>query len=137
MINADAGNPEEWFDGAQFDRILLDAPCSGSGVIRRHPDIRLLRKPGDIGSLQNQQKRLLRALWPLLKTSGRLLYSTCSIFRDENENQMASFLSTLDKGVERIENTVQWGLKRPVGRQILPGREDMDGFYYACLEKQS
>ncbi len=137
MINADASNPEEWFDGAQFDRILLDAPCSASGVIRRHPDIRLLRKPADITSLQNQQKRLLRALWPLLKTNGRLLYSTCSIFKDENENQVASFLSTLDKGVERIENTVQWGTKRPVGRQILPGHEDMDGFYFACLEKQS
>jgi len=135
-VAADAAQVDSWFDGELFDRILLDAPCSASGIIRRHPDIRLLRQASDIAGLVQQQQRLLAALWPLLKPGGRLLYSTCSLFKDENEWQMEHFLSTLDKGVEVPINTVQWGQQRDVGRQILPQHE-MDGFYYALVEKTS
>ena len=136
LICADAAEPEAWFDGQAFDRILLDAPCSASGIIRRHPDIRLLRQQQDIDSLVQQQHRLLQAIWPLLKPGGLLLYSTCSIFKAENEQQIQRFLQDQHSGVEVRLNTVQWGLERPQGRQILPGREEMDGFYYACLQKQ-
>lgn len=136
LICADAANPEDWFDGRLFDRILLDAPCSASGIIRRHPDIRLLREADDIEGLVQQQQRLLEAMWKLLKPGGQLLYSTCSLFKDENEVQVAHFLQSCGNGVELALNHVQWGVKRPVGRQILPGDDDMDGFYYARLLKQ-
>ena len=135
VICADAATTEDWFDGTQFDRILLDAPCSASGIIRRHPDIRLLRKAGDVGSLAKQQWDLLNALWPLLKEGGRMVYSTCSIFKDENEHQIERFIQSQDNCVEQPLNEVQWGESRPYGRQILPGFDDMDGFYYACLVK--
>jgi len=135
LICADAAKPDNWFDGALFDRILLDAPCSASGIMRRHPDIRLLRKASDIAGLAEQQKRLLKAMWALLKPGGRLLYSTCSLFKDENENQIQAFIRNQDKCVELPVNKVQWGLSGPVGRQILPGLAEMDGFYYAILEK--
>src|SRR5690606_581676 len=94
IICADAANTESWFSGQTlFDRILLDAPCSASGVIRRHPDIKLLRQPEDISALAKTQLRLLSALWPLLKPGGKLVYATCSIFPEENENIIESFLS--------------------------------------------
>ena len=134
---ADAAQPDSWFDGKLFDRILLDAPCSASGIIRRHPDIRLLRQADDVNGLVDQQKRLLTAMWPLLEPGGRLLYSTCSIFKDENEDQIKHFISDHDNCVELPLKSVQWGLSRPVGRQILPGFFEMDGFYYACLEKKA
>ena len=137
LICADAAQPQHWFDGALFDRILLDAPCSASGIIRRHPDIRLLRQAEDIGGLVEQQKRLLFAMWALLKPGGRLLYSTCSLFKDENENQVKQFISAQDNCVELSLNNVEWGFKRPTGRQILPGFAEMDGFYYAILEKRA
>lgn len=136
LICTDAAQPDSWYDGKQFDRILLDAPCTASGIIRRHPDIRLLRLAKDVAGLVEQQKRLLKALWPLLKPGGRFLYSSCSIFKDENENQLKHFISTHDNCVELPLKTVQWGMQRPVGRQILPGFFEMDGFYYACLEKK-
>ncbi len=136
LIHADAAVPESWFDGIQFDRILLDAPCSASGIIRRHPDIRILRKPEDIPQLVRQQKKLLDALWPLLKKGGRMLYSTCSIFQAENELQIADFCDQKVGCVELPLNSVQWGIQRLYGRQILPGFNDMDGFYYALLEKR-
>lgn len=135
VICADAVETEDWFDGEKFDRILLDAPCSASGIIRRHPDIRLLRKAGDVGSLVKQQWDLLNSLWPLLKEGGRMVYSTCSIFKDENEHQIERFVQSQDNCVEQPLNEVQWGEIRPYGRQILPGFDDMDGFYYACLVK--
>lgn len=131
----DACNPQTWFEGNRFDRILLDAPCSASGIIRRHPDIRLLRQPRDINKLVTLQQQLLASMWGLLKPGGRMVYSTCSIFKAENEDQVAIFLSSHQDSVERPLNTVQWGIQRPVGRQILTGSNDMDGFYYACLEK--
>ena len=136
-ICADAAETDLWFDGHQFDRILLDAPCSASGIVRRHPDIRLLRQEDDIPALVLQQKRLLQAMWQLVKPGGQLLYSTCSIFKDENEEQIASFLDSCRNGVELPINHVQWGNPRPYGRQILPGDDNMDGFYYARLVKQN
>jgi len=135
LITADAAQPNDWFDGQLFDRVLLDAPCSASGIIRRHPDIRLLRKSQDIDSLMRQQQDLLQALWPLLKPGGLMVYSTCSMFKDENEYQLEKFMQRQSNCAERVINSVQWGQPRTIGRQILPGSHNMDGFYYACLEK--
>ncbi len=137
LVNADAAQPQGWFSGQPFERILLDAPCSASGIIRRHPDIRLLRRPDDIDALVAEQAQLLDALWPLLRPGGLLLYSTCSIFKNENEDQVTRFLQQHEDCVERPINTVQWGQDSNPGRQILPGINDMDGFYYARLEKKT
>lgn len=136
LICTDAAQVDHWFDGQLFERILLDVPCSASGIIRRHPDIRLLRKPEDMTRLLQLQQRLLSNLWPLLKPGGQLVYSTCSIFKDENENQIRKFMAIEASCVERPLNAVQWGEKRSPGRQIFPGNDQMDGFYYACLLKQ-
>jgi 16S rRNA (cytosine967-C5)-methyltransferase len=135
LLAADAADTLDWAKAERFDRILLDAPCSASGIIRRHPDIRILRQPKDIAPLVVEQRRLLEALWELLEPGGLLLYSTCSILKDENENQVAAFLEQRADCVERDINPVQWGQGRPTGRQILPAMDDMDGFYYALLEK--
>ncbi|GMR06892.1 MAG: 16S rRNA (cytosine(967)-C(5))-methyltransferase RsmB [Gammaproteobacteria bacterium] len=130
----DACKPETWWSGQKYDRILLDTPCSGSGVIRRHPDIKLLRRATDIEQLAQQQLQLLSALWPLLKAGGKLLYATCSILPQENENVIDSFLSQEDHAKElRID--VNYGHSRQHGIQILPGEHQMDGFFYACLQK--
>lgn len=133
---ADAGNPSEWWDGEPFDRILLDSPCTSTGVIRRHPDVRLHRKPGDVGNSALEQNRLLAALWPLLAPSGKLLYSTCSVIHAENDSVVASFLkSHPDAKSEAL--SVPWGREMRYGRQLLPGEEGTDGFYYAMLLKDS
>ncbi|MCJ8272540.1 MAG: 16S rRNA (cytosine(967)-C(5))-methyltransferase RsmB, partial [Psychrosphaera sp.] len=92
LITADASAIDDWWDGQLFDRILIDAPCSGTGVIRRHPDIKLLRRPEDISNLAAQQRLLLNTLWPLLKPGGLLMYTTCSALKQENEQQIADFL---------------------------------------------
>ncbi len=130
----DAGDPSVWWDGRPFDRILLDAPCSGSGVIRRHPDIKTLRRPEDIATLAGQQARLLRALWPLLAPGGILVYATCSIFAAENTGQVSAFLHDEAQAGELPINAT-WGQAAGAGRQILPGEYGMDGFYYAVLHK--
>ncbi|HMT93703.1 16S rRNA (cytosine(967)-C(5))-methyltransferase RsmB [uncultured Thiothrix sp.] len=131
---ADADDLDTWWDGRGFDRILLDAPCSATGVIRRHPDIKLLRKKTDIATLQQQQAKLLKALWQVLKPGGQMLYATCSILPEENNLQIEQFLQTeSDVQVKQIE--ANWGRALSVGRQILPGEQGMDGFYYALLEK--
>ncbi len=130
----DVNHVKNWWDGQMFDRILLDAPCSASGVIRRHPDIKLLRQPSDIKMLANEQSRLLESLWPLLKPGGFLLYATCSIFPEENVSVMESFLASHADAKEDII-AADWGIPCGVGRQILPGMHDMDGFYYARLCK--
>ncbi len=135
LVCGDALNPSEWFDGQSFDRILADVPCSASGVIRRHPDIKLLRRAGDIDRLVDTQRCILSALWGLLKPGGLLVYSTCSIFKDENERQIDWFVQKYDNGTVSEPNSVQWGEQRLWGRQILPGSHNMDGFYYACLQK--
>lgn len=130
---ADAANPEQWWDGQQFDRILLDVPCSATGVIRRHPDIRWLRKAADIAALADLQQQILQQVWPLLKPGGTLLYATCSVLPAENQQQIQQFCaqhpdaqpSSLGLGMTLTE----W--------QLLPGGEqNADGFFYAKLQKK-
>ena len=136
ILQGDATHPEDWWDGQPFDRILLDAPCSATGVIRRHPDIRLHRTPRDVERLVAAQARLLDRLWPLLAAGGKLLYVTCSILPEENRQQTEAFLARQPQA--RAETLVHPALARHAradgaGWQILPGAGDMDGFYYACL----
>ena len=131
----DAGDPGAWWDDRPFDRILLDAPCSGTGVIRRRPDIKVLRRPGDIEAMASRQERMLCALWPLLARGGRLLYATCSVLPRENESVIGRFLGKQsDAATVRIDAT--WGRPAGHGRQILPGDDAMDGFFYAALAKR-
>ncbi|MES2217585.1 MAG: 16S rRNA (cytosine(967)-C(5))-methyltransferase RsmB [Pseudomonadota bacterium] len=133
-IQGDAANPAAWWDGKLFDRILLDAPCSASGVIRRHPDIKLLRRPEDIKAFAAEQLRLLSGLWPVLKIGGLLLYATCTVFPAENTAVLASFLAAhADAQVEPM--TLAVGHPCEIGQQIFPGMHGMDGFYYALLRK--
>lgn len=133
-LQGDAGDTSSWWDGQLFERILLDAPCSATGVIRRHPDIKLLRRSEDIAQLAQTQERLLSALWPLLKPNGLLLYATCSVLPQENTAVLHSFLAThQDATEEKIH--LPWGAATDIGWQILPGRHGMDGFYYALLRK--
>jgi 16S rRNA (cytosine967-C5)-methyltransferase len=134
LIAGDAAKPQDWWDNRPFDRILVDAPCSATGVIRRHPDIKIHRTPADIVALEKTQKQILEGLWPLLLPGGRLLYVTCSILTQENENQITRFLACHDDAAE-IKLTVPSGIPRAAGQQILPGEQGMDGFYYACLQK--
>ncbi|MBL1262630.1 16S rRNA (cytosine(967)-C(5))-methyltransferase RsmB [Candidatus Methylomicrobium oryzae] len=130
----DASHPEDWWDGRQFDRILVDAPCSALGVIRRHPDIKLLRRAGDIEPLAAQQRAILNAAWNMVAPGGCLLYATCSVLKEENERQMVDFLAGHPDAIE-WPITAEWGTACAVGRQILPGDLAMDGFYYARLRK--
>ena len=136
LQQGDAGRPEDWWDGLPFDRILLDAPCSATGVIRRHPDIKLLRRPQDLPRLAQTQAQILDALWPLLKTGGMLLYATCSVLKIENAQQIQTFLQQhADARCQPLPTG--WGHEQHCGRQILPGEQDMDGFFYALIYKQS
>lgn len=136
---ADAATPGTWWDGVAFDAILLDAPCSATGVVRRQPDILLHRRAADIAALTQGQAALLDALWPTLAPGGVLLYATCSILRCENDAQVAAFVErTPGAIVEPLDD--RFG--RPVpgpdnvhGRQRLPGEDGMDGFFYARLRK--
>ncbi len=141
VLHGDASIPGEWWDGQPFDAILLDAPCSASGVIRRHPDIKLLRRASDIDELARRQLEILRALWPLLKDDGRMLYATCSIFAAENDAVTAEFIATTPDATENRmlqNNNIEAVMRhRPCGYQVLPGTAGMDGFYYACLEKRT
>jgi len=134
LLAGDAGRPADWWDGRSFDRILLDAPCSASGVIRRHPDIKMLRRPADIEVLVQRQAALLNALWPLLATGGMLLYCTCSVLAAENSRQIGDFLKQ-HKDASELPVMVACGQRCEHGRQILPGDNGMDGFYYACLTR--
>ena len=131
---ADAGATAQWWDGQPFDRILLDAPCSASGVIRRHPDIKLLRRPSDIDKLAELQQQLLVALWPTLAESGILLYATCSVLSSENDRQLAQFLAA-NASAELLNIDAAWGEHGDCGRQLLPQIDGHDGFYYAKLRK--
>ena len=135
ILIGDAASPEAWFDGDNYDCILADVPCSASGVMRRHPDIKLLRRESDIMPLLAQQRKILDALWRLLKPGGKMLYSTCSVFKDENEVQIAKFLERHPDCAEMTINDAEWGEPRPHGRQILTGSDNMDGFYYGLLTK--
>jgi 16S rRNA (cytosine967-C5)-methyltransferase len=139
VLTGDAAAPAKWWDGELFDRILLDAPCSGLGVIRRHPDIRLRKSPSDIDKLPALQGRLLKAAWDLLAPGGRLVYVTCTVTRSENRDVIAAFLSGRP-GASNVpqawEGWPGFGEADEFGRQILPGEAGADGFYYAALTKQ-
>jgi 16S rRNA (cytosine967-C5)-methyltransferase len=133
-VNADVGDVPSWWDGKLFDRILLDAPCSASGVIRRHPDIKLLRRETDIAKLAMTQLHLLSTLWTVLGPGGMLVYATCSIFPEENIEVIKTFLASHPEAKEE-KITATWGKECLWGRQVLPGMHGMDGFYYVCLRK--
>lgn len=134
VVCADATDTHAWWDGSPFDRILLDAPCSATGIIRRHPDIKLLRRSTDIPKLQALQLLLLQRLWACLKPGGLLLYSTCSVLTAENSQTVAAFLKTQsDAKHERIDG--QWGVECSFGRQLLPDSGGNDGFYFARIRK--
>ncbi|MBL8299972.1 MAG: 16S rRNA (cytosine(967)-C(5))-methyltransferase RsmB [Rhodanobacteraceae bacterium] len=135
-VAGDATASVDWWDRRPFDRILLDAPCSATGVIRRQPDIRLHRRAGDVTRAAAEQAQLLDALWPLLRPGGRLVYATCSILALENAQQMDAFLARTSgaRAVDAIPS--QFGRAAGVGRQNLPGGGGMDGFFYAIVEKE-
>lgn len=135
VIAGDAAKPETWWDNTLFDRILLDAPCSGTGVIRRHPDIKWLRKASDIIALTQLQQNILKKIWSLLKPGGTLIYATCSILPEENSEQIQTFLAS-NSDAELIPITAATNHSE-LGWQILPNDNSMDGFYYAKLIKKS
>lgn len=135
-LQGDAARPADWVGARRFERVLLDVPCSGSGVIRRHPDIKLLRRSTDIAALAAQQADILAAVWPLLESGGMLLYCTCSVLVAENSAQVGRFLAQQGDAAEQSIDA-EWGHACEHGRQILPGENMMDGFYFACLRKTS
>jgi 16S rRNA (cytosine967-C5)-methyltransferase len=139
LVCGDASTPQDWWDGVAFDAVLLDAPCSATGVIRRHPDIKLLRRAADIAPLAGLQRGLLDSAWPLLAPGGRLLYVTCSVLAAENDEVLGPFLGATPDARENDalqNNNIRDVMQRKAcGFQVLPGTADMDGFYYACLEK--
>ncbi len=141
VLAGDAAQPVQWWDGQPYQRILLDAPCSATGVIRRHPDIKSLRRAADIDALAATQQQLLDAVWPLLEVGGLMLYATCSVLHRENDAQIEAFLQRhADARLAPLD--ADWGRETSCGRQILPGTADqaatdpgMDGFYYASVIK--
>jgi 16S rRNA (cytosine967-C5)-methyltransferase len=138
LLIADASEPQAWFDGRLFDRILIDAPCSGTGVIRRRPDIKLLRRADDIPALAARQSQLLRALWPLLAPGGRLVYASCSALRAETTAVVSEFLASHAQARDVTGAAVAAsGQAGPGGGglRIAAGTGGMDGFYYACVDK--
>ncbi len=139
LVAGDAKNPQEWWDGRPFDRILIDAPCSATGVIRRHPDIKLLRQDTDIAVLAALQGEILQKLWPLLAPGGRLLYVTCSVLEQENDAVVEAFVRRNPDAAQHKElrnyNIHDVMQPRRTGYQILPGMKGLDGFFYACFDK--
>jgi 16S rRNA (cytosine967-C5)-methyltransferase len=143
VVVGDAAKPGVWWDGRAFDRILVDVPCSGTGVIRRHPDIKLLRRADDIARFAAQQAALLRACWGLLAPGGRLVYASCSVLSAENAGVVGAFLAGEPAAVESTESArlslpgaLPWRQAGP-GCALPSGAADADGFYYACLEKKA
>ncbi|MDX8378905.1 MAG: 16S rRNA (cytosine(967)-C(5))-methyltransferase RsmB [Gallionella sp.] len=126
LLVGDAANPADWWDGMPFDRILVDVPCSATGVVRRHPDIKWLRRKKDLASFALQQTKILQALWPLLQQDGLLLYATCSVFKQENQDVVTGFLA-------KNANAYQLTIALPAG--VLLPDEQHDGFFYALLQK--
>jgi 16S rRNA (cytosine967-C5)-methyltransferase len=139
VLEGDASNPKAWCKGEHYDRILLDAPCSASGVIRRHPDIKLNRRAEDIDALALRQYDMLAALWTVLKPGGRLLYVTCSVLAEENDVCVSRFLGNhADAIPNRLlpnNNIRDLMIEKLHGFQVLPGTAGLDGFYFACLDK--
>ncbi len=134
LVNADAGEPAAWWQGEPFERILLDAPCTATGVIRRHPDIRVLRRDSDVAALAGRQLTLLQTLWPLLARGGALLYCTCSVLPEENADMLRAFVDGRDDAaIEPLSGPA--GAAGRWGTQIKPGELGMDGFFYARLRK--
>ena len=134
LIVSDALDINHWWDKQPFDRILLDAPCSATGVIRRHPDIKLLRRENDLANLSQLQRELLDTMWTLLKPGGILVYATCSALPEENTQVVEAFLAH-NKNAKEQQIESDWGIKQTVGKQFLPTIGGNDGFYYACLTK--
>jgi len=139
-VVGNAAEPASWWDGRPFDRILLDVPCSATGVIRRHPDIKILRRDKDIPALARRQRELLEAVWGQLRAGGTLLYTSCSVLGQENERVVASFLARHPQAEDRTaERAAGWPARAAdggPGYPILPGEQNMDGFYFACLRKR-
>ena len=133
---ADATDTGGWWDGERFNKILLDAPCSATGVIRRHPEIKWLRNNDQVDAVVQTQAGLLTALWPLLQPGGILVYATCSVLKRENSEQIQQFLQQHSDASE-VAPAVEWGTLEASGRQILPGDAQMDGFFYAVLRKSA
>jgi 16S rRNA (cytosine967-C5)-methyltransferase len=136
LVCGDATNRQQWWDGKLFDRILLDAPCSATGVIRRNPDIKVHRQPGDIKQLENLQQKILEDLWPTLLPGGLLLYATCSVLPQENEEAVARFCQQ-QCNAQHISIEADWGIDRPYGRQLFPQLTGHDGFFYALIHKSN
>ena len=134
LLTGDASHPPAILEAESFDRILVDAPCSAIGVIRRHPDVKTLRRESDIPQLAAQQVAILRGLWPALKTGGVLLYATCSILEEENSRVVSKFLLEEESALLQ-EPDQTWGEKRSHGRQLLPAANGPDGLFYALIEK--
>lgn len=136
LICADVSDLGAWWDNRAFDRILLDAPCSGTGVIRRHPDIKWLRRASDIDQLAQLQQLMLNTLWATLKPGGLLVYATCSVLPQENETNVSLFLAnTAD--AEPVAINANWGVAQKLGRQLFPQKNGHDGFYYALIKKRA
>jgi 16S rRNA (cytosine967-C5)-methyltransferase len=138
VVQGDAGDPAGWWDGRAFDRILLDAPCTASGVVRRHPDGKWRHRPGDVERFAREQARLLAAAWPLLAAGGRLLYATCSVFKAENHEPIAAYVAARDDALRESLKLPDAVLHRD--GQLLPSAEatghNQDGFFYALLRKR-
>ena len=139
LICADATDLESWWDGRLFDRVMLDVPCSGTGVIRRHPDIKVLRQASDIAALVKYQRQLLEAGWDVTAPGGVMLYTTCSVLPEENTEQIAWFLNAHSNAVEwpieQLSDMVGIQQMTP-GSQILTGTQGLDGFFYGRIRKQ-
>lgn len=141
LICADASDLDAWWDGEHFDKILLDVPCTATGVIRRNPDIKINRKPADIDDLVIIQREILNKVWTTLKSGGFMLYATCSLMPEENEQQIQHFLANQEDAKEVTLNSlaadlaVEWGIPVSHGRQLFPQANGHDGFYYCLLQK--
>jgi len=133
VVRGDAGEPAAWWDGEPYDRILVDAPCTASGIARRHPDVKWLRRADDIEQFARAQRRILDALWQLLRRDGKLLYATCSVFHEENHLQVERFLQA-HRDAQRLKLAAAATDPHAPAGQLLPDRQH-DGFFYALLQK--
>ena len=136
MLAGDAMRPGFWAGEKTFDAILLDAPCSASGIIRRQPDVKWHRREEDLPALAAQQAQMLDALWTVLRPGGRLLYATCSVLKSENELQVDAFLQRTPDA-QAMPLDARFGRPSGAGRQRLPGEDGMDGFFYALMSKRN